>query len=89
MAGRISALCLMGAEKAVSASIFSPSATATEPILLEVSTAKTKGFRAILIVLKDYILQFLLESLAKATKKALFRRLFSSQFVQTFHFGEP
>ena len=43
MAGKISALCLIGAEKVVSARIFSPRAIATEPILLDVSTAKTRG----------------------------------------------
>jgi len=63
----------MGAEKVVSPSIFSPSANATEPILLEVSTAKTKGFRAILLFLIWLCLKFFLESLAEATKKALFR----------------
>lgn len=47
MAGKSSALCLIGPEKAVSASIRSPSAIATEPILLDVSTANIKGFGAI------------------------------------------
>jgi hypothetical protein len=49
-AGKISALCLMGAEKVASARIFSPSAIATEPILLDVSTAKTRGFWVIFFV---------------------------------------
>ena len=44
MAGKISALCLMGAEKSLSARIFPPRAIAAEPILLEVSIAKTRGF---------------------------------------------
>ena len=47
MAGKSSALCLIGPEKAVSASIRSPIAIATEPILLDVSTANIKGFGAI------------------------------------------
>ena len=47
MAGKSSALCLIGPEKADSASICSPSAIATEPILLDVSTANVKGFCAI------------------------------------------
>ena len=47
MAGKSSALCLIGPEKATSASIRSPSAIATEPILLDVSTANIKGFCAI------------------------------------------
>jgi hypothetical protein len=42
IAGKISALCLIGAEKKVSARIFLPKAIATEPILLEVSTAKMR-----------------------------------------------
>lgn len=69
MAGKISALCLMGAEKVVSASIFSPNATATEPILLEVSTAKTKGFGAIFLVLNSYILRFSSRALLRPQKK--------------------
>lgn len=69
MAGKISALCLMGAVKVVSASIFSPSATATEPILLEVSTANTKGFRAIILVLNNYILRFSSRALLRPQKK--------------------
>ena len=44
MAGKISALCLRGAEKVVSSRIFLPMAIATEPILLDVSTAKIRGF---------------------------------------------
>ena len=47
MAGRISVLCLIGAEKVVSARIFSPRAIATEPIRLDVSIAKTRGLSAI------------------------------------------
>jgi len=44
MAGKVSGLCRRGPEKVASASKFSPQAIATEPILLEVSRAKMKGF---------------------------------------------
>lgn len=47
MAGNISALCLMGAENVVSERSSSPSAMATEPIRLEVSTANISGFSVI------------------------------------------
>ena len=48
MAGKISALCLSGAEKVVSSSIFLPMAIATEPILLDVSRAKIRVFCVII-----------------------------------------
>lgn len=44
MAGKICELCLIEREKIFSASIFFPMATATEPILPEVSTANINGF---------------------------------------------
>jgi len=43
MAGKISALCLIGAENEVSASTSAPRDMATEPILLEVSIANMSG----------------------------------------------
>lgn len=52
MAGKISALCLIGVEKVVSARSFSPSAIATEPIRLDVSTANISGFGVIGVVLR-------------------------------------
>ena len=45
-AGKISALCFIGAEKVFYARSFSPSAIATEPFRPEVSTASIKGFCA-------------------------------------------
>lgn len=43
MDGKSSALCRVGPANELSASSFSPTAIATEPILLEVSTANIKG----------------------------------------------
>jgi len=54
-AGKISALCLIGPEKAVSASNFSARAIATEPIRPDVSTANIKGFCFIMPVLSSYV----------------------------------
>ncbi len=53
MAGKISALCLNGAEKAVSASMRSPIAIATEPIRPDVSTDNIKGSCACLLQLRS------------------------------------
>ena len=47
--GKISALCLIGPEKAASARICSPIAIAAEPALPEVSTAKISGFGIIVL----------------------------------------
>lgn len=55
MAGKSSALCLAGPANKLSASNFSPSAIATEPILLDVSTANIKGGIVDLMII-DYLL---------------------------------
>lgn len=47
-----SALCLLGPANLVSVSKFSPSAIATEPVLLEVSTANIRGGITLII---DYL----------------------------------
>jgi len=52
MDGKSSALCLLGPANLVSASKFSPSAIATEPVLLEVSTANIRGGITLII---DYL----------------------------------
>jgi len=83
MAGKSSALCLIGPEKAVSASIRSPIAIATEPILLDVSTANIKGSGAIRF---QYPMFCFFESLVVATK-SVFWATFFSQFSQTFQFA--
>jgi hypothetical protein len=48
MAGKISELCAIGAEKTVSASSWGPRASATEPILPDVSSANMRGSFGIL-----------------------------------------
>ena len=60
-AEKISALCLIGPEKAASESICSPSAIATEPVLPEVSTANIKGFG--FICLSRTVVFFFVEAL--------------------------
>ena len=62
MASNISALCLMGAEKVVSASNFPPSASATEPILLAVSSANMRGSVVMFLVFRAILSRIFLES---------------------------
>jgi len=62
MAPNISALCLIGAEKVVSASNFGPRASATEPILLAVSSANMSGWVVIFLVFWAILSRIFLES---------------------------
>ena len=68
MEGKSSVLCLAGPENAVSASILSPIAIATEPVRLEVSMAKINGSRAILLAFIVMFLRFLPEQSIMAIK---------------------
>jgi len=71
MEGKSSVLCLAGPENAVSASILSPIAIATEPVRLEVSTAKINGSWVRLLVFIVMFLRFFAGTEHYGNKKSL------------------
>ena len=74
IAGNTSELCLIGPEKAVSASIRRPTAIATDPSLPDVSMASINGFVAIIFSIFVIFLIFsaFFQKLPLCQKKAAF-----------------
>ena len=83
MAGNISALCLIGPEKLDWASRFLPLASATEPILLDVSSANMRGSFVIFLALSLRGPQCRCKSRVSGPKRADFCGHFS-KFSLTF-----
>ncbi len=83
MAGNISALCFIGPEKLDSASRFLPVASATEPILPDVSSANTRGSFVIFLALNLRGPQCWCKSSVSGPKRAFFCGHFS-KFSLTF-----
>ena len=76
MAGNISALCFNGAEKTFSASVFSLRAIATEPFLLDVSTARIRGLSFILLIFDSLCVTNFFRNPRSDLKKSVFKTTF-------------